>query len=208
MQLLRTVMRTRRFHTDAEVILLFKSHILSYVESRTSGIFHASDSVLRPLDRVLERLLNALGISALDALHHFRLAPLRTRRDIAILGVIHRAVLRQGPVELQEFFQVSLAGPRRENLRSSERRHCRTVSTLCDGLFQGYCQRSALAMPLVYNLLPESIVLAPSVKSFQSSLQKLLFSHAQSLLEDWSSLFSVRLAMNQHPLLSAPCIRF
>ena len=39
-----------------------------------------------------------------EALFHFNLAPLETRRDIAQLGVIHRAALRKGPNHLHNFF--------------------------------------------------------------------------------------------------------
>ena len=35
---------------------------------------------------------------------NFNLAPLSTRRDIAMLGVIHRAALREGPQQLLIFF--------------------------------------------------------------------------------------------------------
>ena len=35
-----------------------------------------------------------------EALEHFSLAPLAARREIAMLGVIHRAVLKKGPLQL------------------------------------------------------------------------------------------------------------
>eukprot|EP00969_Alexandrium_andersonii_P029728 1298020-Alexandrium_andersonii.AAC.1 len=38
-----------------------------------------------------------LEISGRCALFRFRLAPLATRRDIALLGLVHRTVLGQGP---------------------------------------------------------------------------------------------------------------
>eukprot|EP00959_Pyramimonas_sp_CCMP1952_P342493 7175571-Pyramimonas_sp.AAC.1 len=43
------LIRTRKFHTNAELIGLFKAHILSYIEYRTAAVYHAS-SVLSPLD--------------------------------------------------------------------------------------------------------------------------------------------------------------
>ena len=39
-----------------------------------------------------------------DALLYFGLAPLDARRDIAVLGVIHRTVLGLGPKHFQKFF--------------------------------------------------------------------------------------------------------
>jgi len=64
---LRTLLRTRRFHTDAELIRLYKAHLLSYMEYRTPAIAHASCSVLAPLDRVQERFLSDIGVNELDA---------------------------------------------------------------------------------------------------------------------------------------------
>ena len=172
--------------------MLFKSHILSYIEFRTPGIFHATDTVLMPLDNILTKVLNDTGIASLDALRHFRLAPLCARRDIAMLGVVHRSVLGKGPVELRAFFRLSEERPARLGSRSAARRHSRTLVDCCHGLVQDYCLRSALAMPRIYNLLPEYVVSANSVSIFQSRLQQLMLSYANSGADDWSKLFSLR----------------
>eukprot|EP00959_Pyramimonas_sp_CCMP1952_P394801 8272026-Pyramimonas_sp.AAC.2 len=63
-----------------------------------SVVNHASSSVLAPRDALQTRFLNSLGISASDALFYFDLAPLSSRRDMSILGVIHRTVLGLGPL--------------------------------------------------------------------------------------------------------------
>eukprot|EP00959_Pyramimonas_sp_CCMP1952_P148582 3108496-Pyramimonas_sp.AAC.1 len=46
----------------------------------------------------------ALDISELDDILSYSLDPLATRRDIAIFGMIHRAVLGPGPNVFQQFF--------------------------------------------------------------------------------------------------------
>ena len=94
---LRTLLRTRRFFSHRELLLHFKSHVLSYLEYRTPAIFHATSTVLSPMDRILHNLLHELDIPLDTALFESNLSPLETRRDIAMLGVIHRAVLRSGP---------------------------------------------------------------------------------------------------------------
>ena len=104
----RTVLRTARHHTDAKLLLFFKSHILSYIAYRTLAIYHASSTSLAPLDKVLPNFLSKCNISELDALLSFNLAPASTRRDIAILGLIHRAVLGRGPKHFQHFFAQSI----------------------------------------------------------------------------------------------------
>ena len=51
---IRTVLRSRRFYSDKELVLHFKSHILSFLEYRTATIYHAASTILTPLDRVLD----------------------------------------------------------------------------------------------------------------------------------------------------------
>ena len=100
---LRTLLRTKRFYTDADLIVLYKAHLLSYLEYRTPAIYHATRAVLRRLDAVQRNFLHDIGVDEVTALLHFHLAPLNTRRDIALLGVIHRAVLGKGPHSLESF---------------------------------------------------------------------------------------------------------
>ena len=95
---LQSISRTRRYYTPVQTINLYKAHILSYIEYRTPAISHASATLLAPLDRIQVRLLRELGLSPEEALMDYRLAPLHSRRDIAILGVIHRATRKEGPI--------------------------------------------------------------------------------------------------------------
>ena len=47
---LRTLLRTQRYHDSKNLIRLYKCHILSFLEGVTPALYHASPSVLRPLD--------------------------------------------------------------------------------------------------------------------------------------------------------------
>ena len=51
-----------------------------------------------------ELLYIAVGCTDLEALFHWNLAPLATRRDIAMLGVVHRAALKKGPERAESVF--------------------------------------------------------------------------------------------------------
>ena len=108
-----SLMQTRICYNDCEMILFYKSHILSYLEYRTAAFYHARTSVFEPLDRIQQRLLSNIGIRDSDAAIYFNLLPLSVRRDIAMLGVIHRAVLRLPPCQLHELFVRDLRGIRR-----------------------------------------------------------------------------------------------
>ena len=90
-------MKTRRSHTEIEFFQLFKSHVLPSLEYRTPAIYHASATVLNNVDSVQRMFLKDMNVSSEDALmdKSFNLAPLGMKRDMAMLGVIHRAVLKK-----------------------------------------------------------------------------------------------------------------
>ncbi len=72
--------------------MLFKSHVLSYIEYRTARVHFASTNVLNELDDVQTRFVRQLDLDEVSAFMSLNLAPLCVRRDISILGVIHRAI--------------------------------------------------------------------------------------------------------------------
>ena len=83
---LRMLIKTKRYYTDAELVLLYKSHLLAYLEYRTLAIYHSKRETLSRLDWIQSRFLEDAGLSEADALRCFGLAPLAARRDIALLG--------------------------------------------------------------------------------------------------------------------------
>ena len=52
---LKTILRTRRFYTDADLIVFYEAHLLSYLEYRTPAIYHATRVVISRLDAVQSR---------------------------------------------------------------------------------------------------------------------------------------------------------
>ena len=194
----RTLLRTKRFYTDGELLGLFKAHVLSFVEYRTPGVYHAASSTLAPLDRVLSSFLRQVGVTEVDAIVQFKLAPLCSRRDIAMLGVIHRALLGEGPLQLREFFQLDTT-----DLRRSTRHVRHNWQLLCDYGAKplDIVKRSVLGLCRIYNMLPARIVRCKCVRSFQGALQGLLREQAQIEKRDWQHLFSPRWPIQQHPLL-------
>ena len=110
---MKSLLRTPRFNTGAQLVLLYKAQLLSFIEYRTPAIYHACCSALENLDLVQSKLLEAAGMTDLEALNHCRLAPLSTRRDIALLGLIHRTVLGKGPNHFRNFFPGRRDGTRR-----------------------------------------------------------------------------------------------
>ena len=118
-----SIVGTGRYFTDGELVNLYKSPLLSYLEYRAAAIYNACDTVLAPLDSFQTRFSFELDISKED---DFNLAPLSCRRDIATLGLLHRCALGKGPEHFNDFFNVSTA-PRR-NTRSGSRMHGRQTA--------------------------------------------------------------------------------
>ena len=187
---LRTLLCTRRFYTDADLVVLYKAHLLSYLEYRTPAIYHATRAILRRLDAVQTRFLKDIGVDEVTALNKFHLAPLTTRRDIAMLGLIHRTAMGKGPAQFKEFFKrdphsTALHDPRNDSNAPITR-------------------RSALGLVAIYNMLPPSVLVARSVSAFQRSLQECVVKFALSGYPQWAELFSPRIPLVSHPIMLHP----
>jgi hypothetical protein len=169
------------------------------VEYRTPAVYHATDTVLAALERVQASLLRQTGISAMEALMMFNLAPLSARRDMAMLGLIHRTVLGEGPAHFGEWFrQTAQQLPRRT--RSSTARHSLQLHEPLEGAYLDVVRRSALGLTCVYNMLPEAVVGVKTVAGFQRKLQEVLKERAEEGCADWAQTFSPRILRYCHPL--------
>ena len=89
---LRSLFRSQRYFSTRNLVQLYKSLVLSYIESYTAAIYHAVESVLDRIYRIQKHLLERCKLSRKEALIQFKIAPLSTRRDIAMLGTLHTAV--------------------------------------------------------------------------------------------------------------------
>jgi hypothetical protein len=198
---LQALLRSNRFFNSRELVNLYKSHVLSFIEYRTSALYHASDKVLKSLDSIQNRMLRIVDATELDALMYFNLAPLSTRRDIAMLGMIHRAVIGKGPDQLRRFFyrntQVNTCYIQ---TRRQESKHSAELKEYRDGSHKEYISRSALGLVSVYNLLPENMLDIQDISVFQGALQDLVKGSASRGDGFWQKLLSPRWDLTCHPL--------
>ncbi len=197
---IRGLLRLARYHTQNEMVQLYKSQVLSFIEYRTPGIYHACDSHLQVLDRLQESFLRDISVDTMDALLQYNLAPLSTRRDIAMLGLIHRTVLGKGPPQFSRFFFLEPLPVRRVSTRSRSRAHFRRIHEHLKGRYLDKVKRSCLGLASVYNILPPEVVAPNCVSSFQCCLQDLVKSQVLRSGE-WSQLLSPRHWLHAHPLL-------
>ena len=150
------------------------------------------------------QFLRNLGLSEVEALCQYRLAPLSSRRDMALLGVIHRTVLGCGPEQFKEYFKAAPASM--HNGWESDRRHGRQLLTHREGRYLEILGHSILGLVDVYNLLPTNFVNEDTVPKFQGKLQKYLVEAATNGVVGWQNSFSPRLAIYAHPLRYNPAI--
>ena len=206
---LKAILRTSRFNTGSQLVLLYKAQLLSFIEYRTPAIYHACKTALSSLDRVQTKLLEAAGMDDIEALNNFSLAPLAPRRDMALLGLIHRTVLGRGPQHFRPFFRFDNSAFA-SSARNRDRHRFQLVEYTCghwtDFMFPNshpadYIKHSMLGLVSDYNILPAEIVEGSgSVSEFQSSLQRLLTERANAGVEDWVDIFSPRVPWHRHPL--------
>ena len=90
---LKSILKLRRFYDKEDLMISFKSKILSYLEYRTPAIYHAAGTLLELINGIQSKFLREIGISNEEAFTDYHLAPLTSRRDMAMLGLIHRSVL-------------------------------------------------------------------------------------------------------------------
>ena len=136
------------------------------------------------------RFLKDIGVDEVTALVKFHLAPLTTRRDIAMLGLIHRTAMGKGPAQFKEFFKKDS--------------HTKALHDPRNDFNAPITRRSALGLVAVYNLLPPRILGSKTVSVFQRSLQECVIKFALSGYPHWVDVFSPRIPLASHPLMMHP----
>ena len=190
---LQALLKVRRFFTTPELFRMYKCQVLTYIESSIPGLYHAAVSVLDRVDRVQRRFLREMEISEVDALIRFRLAPLPSRRDMAMLGALHKVTLNTAPDQLKALFPARgfVVEPfLRRRLRGWRPLHNKQLHTPASFLSTEVMKRSLFGLARCYNFLPQELVAKHNVKLFQRSLQWGLRRHAESGAHNWQTLFS------------------
>ena len=189
---LRTLLRTLGFHDTAALVGQYKSHVLPTLEFCTPAVYHGTDSVLEQVDRVQKRFLREAGLTEAEALLRYNLAPLQTRRDVAMLGLVHRTVLGLGPPQFQLWFFPTACEGHQYNTRLQRRSHNRQLHNHLQGRYTELLRRSPLGLARVYNSLPQEAVDQTSVHAFQKWLQDRVKAEASAGRDNWANLWNLR----------------
>ena len=90
---IHAILRTRNHYDVKSLINQFKTHVWSLMEIHNGAIFHAAGSYLSRVDEAQKKFLDEIGITEQEAFLNFNFAPPTLRRDIGILGLLHKRVL-------------------------------------------------------------------------------------------------------------------
>ena len=134
-----------------------------------------------------QRYVEELHLTDESAFLEFNFAPARLRRDISLLGFLHKRVLGVCHVAIQIFFPFApVTPPWHDKQLESYLQSCQYRHTLYS--------RSLLAMVHVYNRLPQEIVNINSVSGFQRCLTKMARHKCEAGSMHWQRMFSTPLA--------------
>ena len=143
------------------------------------------------------RLLRELDLTDLEALRDYKLAPLSSRRDMAMLGALHKLCLGTAPPQLALLLPargVVHEPAQRQRLRFWRPLHDKQLSTPCGFRSSDLMKRSLFGLALSYNTLPQAAVDCRTVKLFQKKLQLSLLCYAEHRAaqgKSWERLYSV-----------------
>ena len=187
-----TLLRAKRFLNTLALVGMYKSEVLPTVEFPTPAVYHCEATTLDELDRVQRRFLRAVNLTAEQALEQYKLAPLQARRDMAMLGLVHRTVLGSGPEHFRKWF-FTAEGPKHNHAtRCQTNKHSKQLHDYVDGSHTELLRRSALGLTRVYNQLKQATVDAKTVRVFQRKLQERLKTLAREQAPHWEATFNCR----------------
>ena len=174
---IKSMLRVKGTYGMSDMILQYKTHIWGHVEHHCGVLLHASNTVLNKLDTLQSRFLRDLDISPEAAFLDYNFAPTMLRRDLGILGFIHKRILDQCHIG------VALLLPRRE--RPTNLHHDKQISIPRPTHRLQLFNKSLFALVQAYNMLPQWIVNATSVPQFQKHITILVRRRCAALDDEW-----------------------
>ena len=101
---IKALLRTRGLYNHSDMMNQYKSHVWGITEYQNGTIIHASSTALDKLERLQRHYVHELHLTKEVAFLDYNFAPPCLRRDIGILGFLHKRVLGKCHPSVQEFF--------------------------------------------------------------------------------------------------------
>ena len=161
---IKAILRTKAYYDLPSLIQQYKTHVWGILEHHNGAILHSSETVLAKIDRMQRSFVSELLLTEEDAFVMYNFGPPRLRRDIGILGFLHKRVLEQchpGVIHL-----LPLTAPAWHN---------KQIESNLDKciLRHGMYWRSLWGYIHIYNRLPQAFIDLNTVSEFQSALTHL-----------------------------------
>ena len=182
------ILRTRVYYSTPELVNQYKTHIWGLVEVHCGGYFHAAPSLLDKIDQVQSIFLYKLGVSEKDAFLDHNFAPSSLRRNIAILGLLQKRVL--GLCHRSFDSLLPWYSQRFETARGFGHNKQLYGHWVEADQHSALFSRSIFLMVDIYNNLPQYVVDASTVSSFQSFLTEMARKRCQLGNASWAKSFS------------------
>ena len=188
--------------------------MLCLLELGNAAVYHAFERTLERLDSVEHHFLTELGLSDIDAFVAYNLAPLRLRKDIAMLGLLGSTRGAAHP-SLCALFEFKRGVIHNYGTRTAKLRHDKQLVDPCRPSDLDMMSRSIFDLARVFHLLPPVVVDSGSVTKFQRSLTQMAKKLRRSGYPAWFKRFSPRslvthskicLSLMQWQWLLLPCL--
>jgi hypothetical protein len=181
------ILRTRPYYEVPDLIYQFKTQIWGLIETNMAGYFHAVPSLLVKIDNAQNSFLRELGMTPVDAFMEFNFAPPSLRRNVGILGLLHKRVLGKCHPMFERLFP--WLSSRFPNFRTHG--HTKQLYGHWSEIMShtSLYYRSIFAMCDIYNNLPQNVVDADSISEFQHMLMDMVRERCTNNDDAWASSF-------------------
>ena len=183
------ILKTKPYYKEKDLIGQFKTHVWGIMEQNNGAIFHASNYLLDRLDACQRHFLHEIDMTEADAFLKYNFGTPSLRRDIGILGLLHKRVLGKAHPVFQDLLPFH-----REDHGASTGSHSKQLyGRQLEIKFQVQLHhRSIFSMVHIYNRLSQNTVNSNSVSAFQSQLTRIERERCMRGDPDWMKSFSVR----------------
>ena len=122
----------------------------------------------------------------------YNVAPLASRRDIGMLGLIHKCVHGTAHEDLQGLFPRCPPVRHSHDTKFQKHRHPLQLVESRPGTHHALLRRSLAGLVRVWNRLPEKVVQANTVSGMQTNLTSMLRTVCRQGEQGWKEVFSPR----------------
>jgi len=184
------MLRTRGKYSHADMFMQYKTHIWGHAEYQNGCIAHAAPSTLLKIDSMQRRYLHELSITEQVAFLDHNFAPPCLRRDIGMLGLIHKRILGLAHPAYEQL--LPMASQRWYDDQYHYPRHDKQIDNGMDQCIYAHnmFNRSIFGRVVIYNRLSQRIVDCTNISTFQHELTELAKAKCERGENEWQYMFS------------------